>query len=131
MSAGTSSEDYPGTTNRKPSRQLDNGQAPFAALRHAGPDIAQVEIPASHETTTPPPSAAGERTPQPHRESDQSRRDFAMACRLIETGRNDAEIGRAIVEVRRYLDSAKGERADDIERTIRAARRHVARHEEA
>ena len=54
-----------------------------------------------------------------------------MACRLIEAGRNDAEIGRAIVEVRRYLGSAKGERAADIERTIRAARRHVARHEEA
>ena len=124
---GTQFGRLPGTTNRKPSRRLADGRAPFAALRHAGPEVAQVEIPANDENQTAtraPPLAAGERNPD--HGVDQSRRDFAAACRLVEAGRNDDEIARAIREIRRMLGDPKGERADYIERTIRAARRQVA-----
>lgn len=113
----------PGTTNQKPERRGLGGHAPFATLRHAGDDVVTVTIP--EITTRPPPLAAGERTPA--RDGvDQSARDFAMACRLIEAGRQDEEIGRAIRAVRVQLGSPKADRPDYIERTIRAARRHVA-----
>ena len=116
----------PGTTNQKPERRRPDGRAPFATLRHAGDDVVTVTIP---ETTTPlPPLAAGERTAN-RTGVDQSARDFALACRLIEAGRHDEEIGRAIRAVRLQLGDPKGERIDYIERTIRAARRHVAQGE--
>ena len=118
----------PGTTNRKPSRKLANGNAPFAALRHAGIEITHVLIPTSDKietTTRPPPGAAGESKPEHH--GAQSRRDFAMACRLIEVGRHDEEIARAIAEVRRLLGDPKADRADYLDRTIRAAHAHIGR----
>lgn len=120
----------PGTTNQKPERQ-HNGRARFAALRHAGPEIATtVEIPEMPETppTRLPLGAAADRSPT-GAGVDQSARDFGIACRLIEAGRHDDEIARAIREVRRKLGDPKGQRADYIERTIRAARRRVAQGE--
>ena len=122
---GTQFGRMPGTTNRKPSRKLATGQAPFAALRHAGAEVAHVEIPTSdgiQPTTRPPQQAAGERTPE--RAGDQSRRDFAVACRLVEAGRHDEEIMRAIQAAR--LDQ-KAQRIDYLERTVRAARAHIGR----
>lgn len=116
----------PGTTNQKPERREGRKHAPFAQLRHAGAEVVTVPIPENVETTTrPPPGAAGERTPN-RAGVDQSVRDFALACRLIEVGRHDDEIGRAIRAVRVKLGSPKADRPDYIERTIRAARRHVA-----
>lgn len=119
-----------GTTNQKPERRQD-GRAPFASLRHAGPEIATtVKIPAAGETATTRTTtlAAGERTPG-SAGVDQSARDFGMACRLIEAGRHDEEIARAIRAVRLKMGDPKGERIDYIQRTIRAARRHVAQGE--
>ena len=94
-----------------------------AALRHAGPEIATVEIPQgdTHPATRLAPGAAGETDPI-GRTGDQSRRDFAMACRLVEMNRSDDEIAAAIRAVR---NDPKAHRVDYIERTIRAARRHV------
>ena len=113
----------PGTTNQKPTRRLPDGRAPFAALRHAGSEIATVEIPQSdtHPAPRPAPGAAGETDPI-GRTGDQSRRDFAMACRLVEMNRSNDEIAAAIRAVR---NDPKAHRVDYIERTIRAARRHV------
>ena len=74
-------------------------------------------------TTRPPTLAAGERNRE-HGHGDQSRRDFAVACRLIEAGREDEEIMRAIQAAR--LD-AKAQRRDYLERTVRAARAHIGR----
>ena len=86
----------PGTTNRKPSRRLATGQYPFATLRHTGRALAKVEIPegGADPTTRAPPRGAGESTPE--HKGDQSRRDFAVACRLVEAGAQDEEIKRAI-----------------------------------
>ena len=114
----------PGTTNQKPERRGPK-HAPFAQLRHAGPEVVNVIIPDDDSTTRAPPEAAGGRTPNPTG-VDQSARDFALACRLIEVGRHDDEIAAAIVAIRAQLGSAKAHRADYIDRTIRAARRHLA-----
>ena len=119
---GTQYGRMPGTTNQKPERRLANGLAPFARLRHSSDrDVAHVEIPAGTDAAdaprqTPSSSAAGNRRP------DRSQRDFAIACRLAETGATDAEIAAAIQAVRR---DPKSQRRDYIEITIRKARCHV------
>ena len=112
----------PGTTNQKPSRRRPDGRASFAALRHTSDAIATVEIPAAdtHPTTRQPTTTA-EKDPTA-RIGDQSRRDFAIACRLVELDRADDEIAAAIQAAR--LDR-KAQRVDYLERTIRAARRHI------
>ena len=86
-----------------------------------------MEIPqgGTHPTTRPAPGVAGERDPI-DRTADQSRRDFAIACRLVEMNRSDDEIAAAIRAARH---DPKAQRVDYIERTIRAARRHVAQRE--
>ena len=110
----------PGTTNRKPSRQLSNGFAPFATLRHFGREVVTVEIPAATETSAPGPvSEALEAGGRPN----LSRRDFAIAARLVEAGRADEQIAAAIREVR---GCTKPEQPDYIERTIRAARQRTS-----
>ena len=105
----------PGTTNQKSDRRLANGHAPFATLRHAGGEIVTVTIPDEETTTRPPPMATGETDPAPARRGDQSTRDFAVACRLVEAGRHDEEIMRAIQAAR--LDK-KAQRHDYLERTV-------------
>ena len=111
----------PGTTNRKPSRQLPSGFAPFVALRHFGREVVTVEIPAATETSTPDlASEASEAESRPRR--DLSRRDFAIAARLVEAGRSDEQIAAALREVR---GCTKSEPSDYIERTIRAARQRT------
>ena len=112
----------PGTTNQKPERRREDGRAPFATLRHAGGEVVEIAIPEETAPTRPPARAAGERTAG----VDQSRRDFGMACRLIEAGHNDDEIARAIRAVRLQMGDPKGLREDYVERTIRAAHQHTA-----
>ena len=120
----------PGFTNRKPSRQLPSGLYPFAtlALDSIVPDaIVRLDGALAAAVADPTRAAAGaagetgRRTPGHGR--DQSRIDFAIACRLVEAGRTDDEIARAIRAARR---DRKAERADYIERTVRGARARVA-----
>ena len=73
----------PGTTNRKPSRRLPDGRSPFAALRHAGDEIATIEI--RENDTAPTTRTAAVTTGEKRYDDalrDQSRVDFAIACRL-------------------------------------------------
>lgn len=116
----------PGTTNQKPNRRRPDGRAPFAALRHTSDANAAVEIPAADtHPTTRQPAVAMEKDPTA-RIGDQSRRDFAIACRLVELNRADDEIAAAIQAAR--LDR-KAQRVDYLERTIRAARQHIEQQE--
>ncbi len=118
----------PGTTNKKPSRRQANGLAPFARLRHAGDEVIDpggLDLEADGEPI-PTRGRPGGRGKEGGSE-DQSRRDFALACRLVEAGRSEAEIGAAIRAVR---SDRKGERADYIQRTIRAAQARVERSSE-
>ena len=62
----------PGTTNQKPTRRLPDGRAPFAALRHAGSEIATVEIPQSDTHPAPAAGARGGGGNRPHRSHRRS-----------------------------------------------------------
>ena len=53
---------------------------------------------------------------------DQSRIDFAIACRLVEIGQDDSVIAAVLREVRQDTNAAA---SGYIERTISAARRRV------
>ena len=117
----------PGTTNRKPGRELASGQFPFAKLlrtapqactpfKRLTPELGPIERPARRTATAP----ADQRAP-PRR--SQSERDFAIACRLAELGRTDGEIAAAIRAVR---TDSKAMCADYLKRTIGAARQQVA-----
>ena len=119
----------PGTTNREPDRRLCDGRAPFAALRHAGREIAMVDIP----TRLAPRAVPGE-LPTPHEAGPlprpesaglgRSRRDYAVAARLMELSRSDEEVGSVLRALR---NDSMPDWGDYIERTIRAARRHIER----
>ena len=123
----------PGTTNRTLAC-VRGGRAPFSVLRSK-----------SRSAVTPIPSevkrsrdqlrseegelmtAGGERGGrQDNRSSDQSGRDFAIACRLLEAGADDHTIAAAITAVRGF-----DRQSEDayIPRTIRAARLHIQRKE--
>ena len=118
----------PGLTNRKPERARADGRPPFAALRHHGPAVVTVDVAKLAQSTKRAPAAAtGERTGNAG--NDRSAQDFAAACRLVERGRSDDEIANAIREIRAGYGDPKGQRQDYVERTIRAARRHVAQGE--
>ena len=117
----------PGTTNRKPNRGLADGRAPFARLRaarNAGTALAHVTIPSEQEAATAATATRTDPDRSPQRRGDQSRRDFAIACRLVEAGRGDGETAAAIQAAR--LDK-KAQRIDYLERTVRAAREHIER----
>ena len=118
-----------GTTNRKPERRRCDGQAPFARLRHMSKSVVAVGDPSDTNDPTPPRRVEGER-PRLHgrgipstRKRFRSERDFAIACRLAERGVGDEAIAAAIRAVRG--SDPEGLRADSLERTIRAARRHT------
>lgn len=119
----------PGTTNRTPSCAGD-GLAPFAVLRSSSP-AAVTPMPREVERSVgelkggggePPPveeDAAGHRDgPRP----DQSRRDFAIACRLLEAGADDHTIAATLAAARDFDPQCAGAY---LPRTIRAARLHI------
>lgn len=118
----------PGTTNRTPGLELANGQAPFAKLTGAYPQRT-VQLPGIDVQNTPatePSAQAGEESVRCGRvRRDQSAIDLAIACRLAEAGRSDAEIAAVI---RRARHDARGDRPEYIARTIAAARRRVQHH---
>ena len=109
-----------GTTNRKPERRRSDGRAPFARLRHTSKSVIAAGDPSDTNRPTPPRRAEEE---SPRTRRPQSERDFAIACRLAERGAGDEAIAAAISAVRG--SDPEGPRADYLERTIRAARRHT------
>ncbi len=127
----------PGTTNRTPTVAGD-GLAPFAVLRSSSPSAVtpiprEVERSAGEleggggELTAVEGAAERGGGPSP----DQSRRDFAIACRLLEAGAGDHTIAATLTAARAFDPQCAGAY---IPRTIRAARLHIqskeARHVE-
>ncbi|MCY4506176.1 MAG: DNA-primase RepB domain-containing protein [Acidobacteria bacterium] len=117
----------PGTTNRAPASAGD-GPAFFAALRSRSPS-AVTPIPRAVEPFIgrrrgrgAELAAAGEKTAGHRDDPDRSRRDFAIACRLLETGAGDHAIAAAIAATRGFDPQCVGAY---IPRTIRAARLHL------
>ena len=117
-----------GTTNRKPNRRQAGGLYPFATLRHAGGEVAVIEVAQAQSAAVPHAARAGKKEDRAGTARggghSQSKRDFAVACRLAEYGRTDSEIAAVIRAVR---GDEKAERTDYIDRTIRAARARVQR----
>ena len=118
----------PGATNRTPGLALANGQAPFAKLAGAHPQRT-VQLPGLDVQDTPATEPAAQATGGSVRcgrvRRDQSAIDFAIACRLAEAGRSDAELAAVIRSARH---DAKGDRPEYVARTIAAARRRVQHH---
>ena len=118
----------PGTTNRTPGLELANGQAPFAKLAGVHPQrsirLAGVEV-RDTPATEPAAQTTGGSVGCGRVRRDQCAIDFAIACRLAEDGRTDAEIAAVLRSARR---DAKGDRPEYIARTIAAARRRVQHH---
>ena len=117
----------PGTTNRAPAHAGD-GPAFFAALRSRSPS-AVTPIPRAVEPLIGQrragggdPAAAGEEAARRRDDPDRSRRDFAIACRLLEAGTGDHAIAAAIAAARGFDPQCAGAY---IPRTIRAARLHL------
>ena len=117
----------PGTTNRAPGCAGD-GPAFFAALRSRSPS-AVTPIPRAVEPFIgqrpgggEDPAAAGEAAAARRDDPDRSRRDFAIACRLLETGAGDHTIAATIAAARGFDPQCAGAY---IPRTIRAARLHL------
>ena len=118
----------PGTTNRTPSCAGD-GLAPFAVLRSSSPTAVtpiprEVERSADEgegeggELTAVEEAAERRGGPSP----DQSRRDFAIACWLLEAGADDHTIAATIAAARDFDPECGGAY---LPRTIRAARLHI------
>ena len=116
----------PGTTNRAPGCAGD-GPPFFAALRSRSPS-AVTPIPRAVEPLIGQHSggrgelaaAGGEATGRD--DPDRSRRDFAIACRLLETGAGDHTIAATLAAARGFDPQCAGAY---IPRTIRAARLHL------
>ena len=117
---------FPGFTNQDPDHREEDGRPPFTRLVDVHPEheVLVERLPFELE-----PGIAA-----PVRESelragvrDQSRIDFAIACRLVEVGESDRVIEAVLQEVRRDTDAVA---ASYIERTIAAARRRVEVREE-
>ena len=123
----------PGTTNRAPASAGD-GPASFVALRWRSPSVTPIprELERSAERRrgwggepAGEEESAGRRDDEPS--PDQSRRDFAIACRLLEAGSDDHTIAATLAAVRGFDPQCEGAY---IPRTIRAARLHI-QHREA
>ena len=111
----------PGTTNRAPARAGD-GPAFFAALRSRSPS-AVTPIPRAVEPLIGRRRGGGVEEAAGRRDDpDRSRRDFAIACRLLEAGTGDHAIAAAIAAARGFDPQCAGAY---IPRTIRAARLHL------
>ena len=113
----------PGTTNREPKHQQLGGHFPFAALRRVAPGeftrYESLEILLEPTDWPQPTSTIAE--DHPTHPSD-TKRDFAVACRLVETGRPDHEVAAALRAIR---DFGPEEQSGYITRTVAAARKHV------
>ena len=120
----------PGTTNRTPSG-AGAGLASFAVLRLSSPS-AVTPIPREVERSAGKRGVGGGGEPPAAEEDDaerwgglnpdQSRRDFAIACRLLEAGADDHMIAATIAAARDFDPQCGGAY---LPRTIRAARLHI------
>ena len=117
----------PGTTNRAPGSAGD-GPAFFAALRSRSPSAVTPIPPAVEPFIVQGPgagaelAAGGEEAAGRRDDPDRSRRDFAIACRLLEAGAGDHTIAATIAAARGFDPPCAGAY---IPRTIRAARLHL------
>ena len=113
----------PGATNRKPALQRPDKLFPFTALRRAAPH-GFTEYRALEGKLEPSdwPESVALATERPTARPADTKRDFAVACRLVESGHPHCEIAAALRAIRNY---APGEHAGYIRRTIEAARGHV------
>ena len=124
---------FPGFTNQDPDHREEGGRPPFTRLVDVHPEheVLVESLPFGLEPGIEAPVREGELRPGEVRERagvrDQSRIDFAIACRLVEIGENDRVIGAVLQEVRRDTNAVA---ASYIERTIAAARRRVEVREE-
>ena len=113
----------PGFTNQDPSRRQHDALAPFRRLTDVHPEYAHGldTLPASArlQITT---QAQEMRADEPSRDTRARDQDFAIACRLIEIGQNDAAITAVLQAVKNH---ANVHHDDYIERTIAAARQRV------
>ena len=118
----------PGFTNQDPAHREEDEQPPFTRLVDVRPEhVVRVEsLPFDFKTGPTAPVLEGGPGPDEARECagvrDQSRIDFAIACRLVELGQDDRVIEAVLREVSRDANAAA---ASYIERTIAAARRRV------
>ena len=119
---------FPGFTNQDPDHRVEGGRPPFTRLVDVHPEheVLVEGLPFELEPRIAAPVREGELRPGEVREGvgvrDQSRIDFAIACRLVEIGENDRVIGAVLQEVRRDNNAVA---TSYIERTIAAARRRV------
>ena len=117
----------PGTTNRAPDSAGDDPPF-FAALRSRSPSavtpIPRVVEPfiGRHPGGEGKLAAAREKAAGRRDDPDWSRRDFAIACRLLETGAGDHTIAATIAAARGFDPQCAGAY---LPRTIRAARLHL------
>ena len=118
----------PGFTNQDPAHRQEDGRPPFNRLVEVHPEhvVHAGTLPFDTRLDIAAPVRAGEPPPKEVRDRagvrDQSRIDFAVACRLVEIGQEDRVITAVLREVRPDTNAA----ADGyIERTISAARRRV------
>ena len=122
----------PGTTNRAPAAAGD-GPASFVVLRSRSPS-AVTPIPRELARSAGLRSAgggepAGGEEPAWYRDGpspDQSRRDFAIVCRLLEAGSDDHTIAATLAAARGFDPQCEGAY---VPRTIRAARLHIQNRE--
>ena len=119
---------FPGFTNQDPDHREEGGRPPFTRLVDVHPEheVLVESLAFGLKPGIEAPVREGELRPGEVRERagvrDQSRIDFAIACRLVEIGENDSVIEAVLQEVRRDTNAVA---ASYIERTIAAARRRV------
>ena len=120
---------FPGFTNQDPDHREEDGRPPFTRLVDVRPEheVLVERLPFGLKPgITAPVLEDGAGPDEVHGRAgvrDQSRIDFAIACRLVEIGEDDRVIEAVLREVRRDTSTA----ASYIERTIAAARRRVER----
>ena len=119
---------FPGFTNQAPDHREEDERPPFIRLVDVHPEheVLVERLPFELEPGIAAPVREGKPRPGEMRERtgvrDQSRIDFAIACRLVEIGESDRVIEAVLQEVRRDTNAVA---ASYIERTIAAARRRV------
>ena len=118
----------PGFTNQDRARRQEDDRPPFTRLVDVHPEhvVRMGTLPSDPKLNITAPVREGGLLPEEVRERagvrDQSRIDFAIACRLVEIGQEDGVIEAVLRDVRPDTNAEDG---GYIERTIAAARLRV------